>query len=315
MKFSFYTILAVIFLGAVPKTAAAQTPTDAIMMGNGQVCLAAIYSHETWDEYWEGTLLRNNGNIGTLTRQTIMPMVTLGIGERLNIIAALPWARTEASAGYIKGVSGLQDWGLWLKAKPLDVQAGSGSMTFHGAAGLTGPASNYLSDYAPFSLGLGCLDFSLRGILQYKLDSGPYLRGNLGYHLRGNSTIERDFYYTNYGVYSDEVDMPDALTYGVNLGTWLFNDIVKVEAVFDGLNTLGGHDIRRQDVGFPSNKMLFSRIGGSIQVYPGSFGFGFIVGAIQILTGRNVGKATVFSGGITYQFALWNKGEEEIIEN
>ncbi|MGB4846752.1 MAG: transporter, partial [Saprospiraceae bacterium] len=39
----------------------AQTPTDATLMTKGQICLAAIYSHDSWDEYWEGTLLRSNG--------------------------------------------------------------------------------------------------------------------------------------------------------------------------------------------------------------------------------------------------------------
>jgi hypothetical protein len=35
------------------------------MMNNGEFCFAAAYSNESWDQYREGTLLRENGNIGT----------------------------------------------------------------------------------------------------------------------------------------------------------------------------------------------------------------------------------------------------------
>ena len=291
----------------------AQTPTDAIMMGDGQICIAAIYSRESWDEYWEGTLLRENGNIGTFTRQSIMPMVALGLGERINVIAVLPYVFTKSDGGYLQGAKGIQDVGLWLKAKAIDLHTESGDFTVHATAGVTLPVSDYLEDYAPYSIGMGCADLSLRGILQYKLHSGPFLRGQAGYHLRGNAKIERDYYYTTHGVYSDEVDMPNAVTYAITLGSWFFNDGLRVEAIYDGMNTLGGFDIRRQDAGFPSNKMVFSRIGGGFQIY--NDGFGLLGSIQQVLTGRNVGKSLMYSVGLTYQFGLWNKTETEVITN
>jgi hypothetical protein len=291
-----------------------QTPTDAILMNKGQICVAVIYAHESWDEYWEGTLLRTNGNIGTLTRQTIMPMATLGLWDRINIIAAVPWMKTDASAGYIKGVSGFQDWGFWIKGKALDIDAGPGHFTTHLTAGLSGPLSDYLADYGPYSLGLGCLDFSLNGVLQYRLEKGLYLRGNAGYHLRGNSSIERDYYYTTHGVYADEVDMPDAITWAATLGSWFFNHTLKVEASYNGLNSLDGFDIRRQDAGFPSNKMIYTGIGGGVQYYvPGIKGFGFLASFNQTLTGRNVGKSTMYSAGLTYFFPVWKVNQTESI--
>ena len=75
----------------------AQMPTDAIMMAKGQLCVAATYTNDTWDEYWEGTLKRTNGNIGTLTRQTVSPMFALGLNERVNVMAALPWVSTKST--------------------------------------------------------------------------------------------------------------------------------------------------------------------------------------------------------------------------
>ncbi len=89
----------------------AQTPTDATLMAKGEFCIALSYSSENWEKYWEGTLKRDNGNIGTFTRQTIMPMLALGLTEKITTIAALPWMQTEASAGQMRGAEGLQDWG------------------------------------------------------------------------------------------------------------------------------------------------------------------------------------------------------------
>lgn len=285
---------------------AAQTPNDAQMMSKGEICVAAVYSHDAWDEYWEGTLKRDNGNIGTLTRQTVMPMFALGIHKRINVIAALPWVSTSASAGQVTGVSGIQDWGLWIKGEALNRDLGPGALTIHAVAGINGPASNYLPDYMPFSLGLGCYDGSLRGIVQYKMGKGPFIRANASYHVRSTCTIERDYYYTTQAVYSNKVDMPNAVMYGTTLGSWLFKNSLKIEASFDGLKTLGGHDIRRQDVGFPSNKMIFTRVGAGLQYYlPFVKGLGVLASGSQILTGRNVGQSTAFTGGITYQFNVW----------
>ncbi len=295
---------------ALPGGVLAQTPSDGLMMDRGQICFAALYTHDTWDEYWEGTLKRTNGNIGTLTRQTVMPMFALGLSDRLNVIASLPWVSTQASGGQMRGVSGFQDVGLWLKATALKSTLGAGTLSIFGVLGMTLPTSNYLEDYAPFSLGLGCPDFSIRATPQYQFDMGLYIRGTAAYMVRGNATIERDYYYTTHGVYSDEVDMPNAMSYAATLGYWLLDYTLQVEASYDGLNSFGGHDIRRQDAGFPSNKMNFNRAGLGLRYFPAFFpGFGILAQGNQILAGRNVGQSTAFTAGITYQFGLWGTGE------
>ena len=285
----------------------AQTPSDGIMMEKGQICFAALYTHDTWDEYWEGTLKRTNGNIGTLTRQTITPMFALGLADRLNIIGTLPWVATSASGGQMKGVSGLQDLGLWVKATATESTLGKGIFSTFATLGFTLPTSDYLEDYMPFSLGLGCPDFSLRGILNYQMDAGPYFRGSVAYNIRGTATIERDFYYTDQPNYSDKIDMPNAFSYAATVGSWLFNNALQVNVTFDAMNTIGGFDIRRQDAGFPSNNMDFTRIGGFVHYYFSAVpGLGLVAQYQQVLTGRNIGQSTAITGGITYQFGLWN---------
>lgn len=285
----------------------AQTPSDALMMDKGQICLAALYTHDTWDEYWEGTLKRSNGNIGTLTRQTYLPMLALGIANRVNLIVALPYVKTEPSGGQMRGTSGFQDLGFWLKATAYEHEGNTATFSAYTTLGFTVPSSDYLEDYAPFSIGLGCPDFSIRGILNYQMKMGLYARGQAAYLVRGNAKIERDYYYTTHGVYSDEVDMPNAMSYGGAVGSWLFDNSLQIEATFDGLNTFGGFDIRRQDVGFPSNKMNFTRVGAYAHYFlPFVPGLGIVGQWNQVLTGRNVGQSTAITAGITYQFGLWN---------
>lgn len=281
-------------------------------MDKGQLCLAAIYQNDTWDHYWEGTLKRDNQNVGTLTRQTVLPMFALGISNKINVLAALPWVSTDASAGQVRGANGIQDLGIWLKGELFNFKVGTGKFSAHAVGGLTLPASNYLADYAPFSLGLGCPDGSLRGIFQYQFDNGIYLRTQAGFHVRGTTKIERDYYYTTYGIYSDKVDMPNAATYGTTAGIWLFDYSLKLELFHEGMNTLGGHDIRRQDVGFPSNNMDFTRIGGGFHYYtPFLKGLGIVGSANRVLSGRNIGQSTVIMGGISYQFAAWKNHDAD----
>src|SRR6188474_2818241 len=63
--------LALCALLAWPALAAAQTTDDGIMLAKGTLFAGQLYTRDSWDEYWEGALKRSNGNIGTLTTQTV----------------------------------------------------------------------------------------------------------------------------------------------------------------------------------------------------------------------------------------------------
>lgn len=60
----------------------ALTPTDGIMMPKGDFCIALMADNGIWDQYWEGTRLIHNANIGKFTRMSVMPMVAYGISNR-----------------------------------------------------------------------------------------------------------------------------------------------------------------------------------------------------------------------------------------
>jgi hypothetical protein len=49
------------------QTVCAQTESDAIMIPKNYLCAAGMYAHNNWDHYWEGTLKRENLNLGTVS--------------------------------------------------------------------------------------------------------------------------------------------------------------------------------------------------------------------------------------------------------
>src|SRR5688572_22840606 len=95
--------------------AKAQTPHDAVMMEKREICFAFGYDQSKWDQYWEGTTLINNENIGTFTRNTFMPMVVYGITGKLNVLLSTPYVKTESTGGQLAGVQGFQDINIGLK--------------------------------------------------------------------------------------------------------------------------------------------------------------------------------------------------------
>lgn len=291
----------------------AQTDIDAIMMGKNLFCTGIMYSGSNWNEYWEGTLKRENLNLGTVSTQMAGPMGSLGISSRLNVIFNLPYVSTKASAGQLKGFKGMQDLSLWLKWKPVKKQIGKGTISIFTIGGYSTPTSDYVTDYLPLSIGLGSKNLSLRGMADYQLGvwtatvSGTYVH-------RSNITIDRTSYYTTKMHYSNEVFMPDAAQFNLRMGyrgkEWL------VEAVADNWTTLGGFDITRNNMPFPSNRMNMTKMGISMKYEPAYVkGLTLIGGANTTLAGRNVGKSNSIQAGLFYIFNLSAKKSEKTKTN
>ena len=83
--------LAIGLLGIVfPASVKAQTDIDAIMMEKNAFCVGPMYSYSSWKEYWEGTLKRENLNLGTISTQMIGVMGNYGISSKLNVLFSVP---------------------------------------------------------------------------------------------------------------------------------------------------------------------------------------------------------------------------------
>ncbi|MDZ4708924.1 MAG: hypothetical protein SH818_11045 [Saprospiraceae bacterium] len=284
----------------------AQMPNDAIYMNKNTICVMAAYGQNSWDEYWENTLKRENLNIGTNTTQMYMVMVAAGITDKLNLLAGLPYVQTKNSAGNLLGQKGLQDLSATLKYKFFE----NHGLSLHGALGGSIPMSNYIPDFLPMSIGIGSTTLTGRIIANYKHHSGIYITLHGGYTGRNNINIDRDTYQAYDRVYNtSEVAIPNTADGGINLG-YLKNGI-QATLFMEKFDCIGGDAIRRNDMPFPTNNMVSNNVGAFLKYQPSHFG---INGRIAYVTsGQNVGQALSFMAGILYQFSI--KGESVGVSN
>ena len=314
MKLFTTPVLCFVMLFVASINMQAQTSSDDIMMKKGEACLAVDYNTGSWDQYWEGTYLRSNGNVQTLHRTAITPMVAVGLHKKVNLLIATPYVQTQSSdpnGGKQAGAKGFQDIAIDLKVKWLNLGNDKSRLSFLTNFGFATPISNYLSDYAPYSIGLGTRELSARGILQYKL-GGLYLRGAVAHLWRGETEIERDYYYNNGSYYTNLMDVPNAWNYHGVLGIWLFDNSLKIQANYMGIKSTSGDDIRAYNAGQPTNKVEFEQAGALAHYYfKGIKGLGLYGYYNQVFSGRNMGKFTSFGGGVTYQFNILNNNEDE----
>ena len=281
----------------------AQTIDDSVMMPRKALCVGLYYTHDSWDKYWEGTLERSNGNIGTVSTEAVSFMANYGVTDRLNVIASLPYVWTEASQGVLSGMSGVQDATLAVKYQMLGTPfTKSGEMHAIAVASASTPATDYVADFLPMSIGLGSSRLAARLTLGFHAKQGWFVDGSGAYTWRGNVGLDRSSYFTNGQLFlSDEVAMPDVFDYRLSAGyrSRRFNIPVSFVQQF----TRGGGDIRRQDMPFVSNRMDYKRVEASAQYWHGnSRNLGVQLGAAYTVDGRNVGRATTLLAGVLYTF-------------
>ena len=110
--------------------------------------------------------------------------------------------------------------------------------------------------------------------------------------------------------YTDEFEMPDVASFQFRAGYRTMRWIV--EGIVDKSNTLGGFDIRRNDMPFPSNKMNWTAAGMNIKYnFKKVPGLSAIGGGSHVLDGRNVGQSTQFYGGLFYIFNLSKSSKDK----
>jgi hypothetical protein len=295
-------ILLIIYICFTVSRLSAQTVSDGVMMPKGDLCTGFMYGYDSWKKYWEGTLLRDNGNIGTLTTQSFLWAAAYGVNDKINLIAMVPYVSTKASQGTLHGLKGFQDVMIAGKYRMADIGLGDNVFRAHGVLAFSTPMTSYTPDFLPMSIGLASTNLSWRLNAMFRTGAGLYASATGGYTWRSNVRIDRETYYTGTGLYmTKEVRMPDVLDYVLSAGYGKSG--FTGELYYMVQNTLGGGDIRRQDMPFVSNKMNFTKVGALIvwnvaglknlilRVSPG-----------YTISGRNVGKSLTLTGGLLYTF-------------
>ena len=285
-----------------PSAVRAQTVTDGLMMPRGDLCTGFLYDHDRWEDYWEGALKRDNLNLGSLTTRSLSWVGNYGVTDRVNVIAMVPYVRTSASGGTLKGQRGLQDLTFALKVNALAFKAAGGAIKVIGVGAVGAPLSDYTPDFYPLSLGSASKRASGRLTLNYTSRRGLYLNGTTAYTWRDDVHLDRTSYYTGGQlVYGTQVPMPDVFDYSVSFG--YSSGRLELPITFSQQVTRGGSDIRRQDMPFVSNKMDASRIDVTALYYlPKLENLGLRLAAARTLRGRNVGQSTTLQAGFLYVF-------------
>jgi hypothetical protein len=102
---------------------------------------------------------------------------------------------------------------------------------------------------------------------------------------------------------TSDVDMPRVFEYAVS-GGYMQHGLMAT-AIFSQQRTLGGGDIRRQDMPFVSNRMNATMAHAELMYFlPGIKDLRLDLGAAHTLSGRNVGRSTSFMTGLTYALHL-----------
>jgi hypothetical protein len=279
----------------------AQTETDALMIPKNYFCAAALYTHNSWDHYWEGTFRRDNLNLGTVSSNVYSLGGNYGLSNRINLLFMVPYVTTNASAGTLRGQQDFQDLSAAIKWMAIKEEIGTGLFSFHAILSGSIPLSNYQADFLPLSIGLHSKNVALRGLLNYQ--TGRFFVAGAGQYLRrSNITIDRNSYYTTEMHYTNEVQMPNVTNFLVSSGyrSLKFN----AEAVLTKTTTIGGFDIRKNDMPFPSNKMNATTAGVILKYsFQSISGLELTGGGNYVLDGRNVGQTRSFFAGVYYVFS------------
>ncbi|MBD1392293.1 hypothetical protein [Mucilaginibacter glaciei] len=284
------------------QTVSAQTESDAIMIPKNYLCAAGMFAHNSWDHYWEGTLNRNNLNLGTVSSNVYNVGLVYGLSNRINISAFVPYIQTNVSAGTLRGQRGIQDINLAFKWMAIREQIGSGLFSFHAIATGSIPLGNYQPDYLPLALGSRSRSIAFRGLVNYQV--GRFFVAGAGQYVhRDNITIDRDSYYTTEMHYTNQVAMPNASNFLVSAG---FRSLqLNVEAIATKYTTLGGFDITRNNMPFPSNRMNATAVGGLAKyMFQSIQGLELTARSSYVVAGRNVGQNLQVFGGIDYIFSV-----------
>jgi hypothetical protein len=192
---------------------------------------------------------------------------------------------------------------------PIEKELKQGTFSLYLLGGASTPLTDYIVDYLPLSIGLKSNTLSGRLMLDYQINDF-FITASETYTIRGNSTLERNAYFTNKLYLTNKVAMPAVNTINVRAGYrsyWLI-----AEALLTDTKTLGGFDITRNNMPFPSNEMNSTSVGVNFKYeIPKVAGLSLVSGGNHVIKGRNVGQSTAYYGGLFYILDFTRKRKTE----
>ena len=202
--------------------------------------------------------------------------------------------------GTLTGMEGVQDLSVGVKYNFFTKSFEKSAFKTFAVVNFSTPLTDYTPDFFPLGLGTHTTNISYRLTAFFKMEQGWFIDASTAYTWRSNTELDRPSYFDGNEFYnSDEVKMPDLFDVFVALG-YLKNGL-QAELNYIQTNTLGGGDIRRQDMPFVSNRMNAIRLGATVMYYlPKPKGLAVRASAATTVDGRNMGKSKTFMGGLMY---------------
>lgn len=297
MKWIYIVMLALLFIDRIQ----AQTPTDGFTMSKGEICTVMDRGGSTWTNYWEGKRYRDNPNIGRFSSLMWMPMLGYGLTSKLNLFAGLPHITTNSTGGFMTGMRGWQDLQLEVKYRLVKKQNERGIFYTFFTAGVSAPATDYVPDHLPFSIGLGTKNLTGRTIIHYEHKKGFYYTIQTGYTLKSNITVARQTYYNSRQVMSNEMPVPNIWDGTTRFG--FKKKSFRADVHYNWMISTSGSDMRLYDMPYPFHRMNATSIGiTGLYWIPLLDGLAIHGNVDQTISGRNMGKSFMWSTGFQYVF-------------
>ena len=225
---------------------------------------------------------------------------TYGITDKIDVVVSLPYIQSKgkaagtvindlnslySTAGYTNVRQGLQDITGLLKFKSYTREIGSSILDLLGVVSFSTPVSNYQTNQGYgyiIAIGNQATKYTASGVAHLKTSSGVFATGQVGYSLRTGL-------------------VPNALVGEAKLGYAGPKNYFEGYAAFQESN--GGTDISEAGFNgfFPSTRVNYVRLGASAY-RPLASGLGIVLGASTYVSGRNIGKSTGYSAGVSYNF-------------
>ena len=225
---------------------------------------------------------------------------TYGLTDKIDAVVSLPYIQskgqtlgatiddlnaTRPTEGFARSRQGFQDLTALLKFKSYTCEIGSSILDLLGVASISTPVSNYQSNTGYgyiIAIGNRATKYTALGLAHLKTASGVFATGQLGYSLRTG-------------------DVPHALVGEAKLGYAGPKNYVEAYAAFQESHS--GTDISEDGFfgSFTGTRVNYVRLGASAY-RPITNGFGLTLGVSTYVAGRNIGKSTGASAGITYNF-------------
>lgn len=279
----------------------AQSLVSGFMAGKGHGSVVVSGTTERYDNVYlapdkiDGVPIFQEVRVNSLNLYT-----TYGLTDKIDMIVSLPYIQSKgkapsavindlnslySTAGYTNVRQGFQDITGILKFKSYSREIGSSILDLLGVVSVSTPVSNYQTNTGYgyiIAIGNRATKYTTLGVAHLKTASGVFATGQVGYSLRTGQ-------------------VPNALVGEAKIGYAGPSTYVEGYASFQESN--GGTDI--SEVGFngffPATRVNYIRLGASAY-RPIAKGVGVVLGTSTYVAGRNIGKSTGYSAGVSYNF-------------